>query len=145
MAKNNKAGAPDKKQNNKIEFRLSGIHGMGGFAARKIKKGAAIIQYVGPRMTKEEAAVQIEAGNTFVFTLDDEIDLDGSVDWNPARYINHSCEPNALATVDKGEIWIEALRDIEKSEEITYNYGHDFEDYKHRPCACGYRSTHRTG
>ena len=35
-----------------IEFRDSGIHGMGGFALGRIRKGTPLIEYVGERITK---------------------------------------------------------------------------------------------
>ena len=41
----------------KIEFRDSGIHGVGGFARKKIRKGTPLIEYVGEKITKAEAAV----------------------------------------------------------------------------------------
>jgi SET domain-containing protein len=34
-------------------------------------------------------------------------------------------------------VWIIALRDIAEGEEITYDYGFDFEDWKLHPCLCG--------
>jgi SET domain-containing protein len=57
--------------------------------------------------------------------------IDANVDGNIARWINHSCDPNCEAVVeenDKGKphkdkVFIEAIRDIEPGEELTYNYG----------------------
>lgn len=120
-----------------IEFRPSGIHGMGGYARRRIPQGTEIIEYVGERITKEESVRRCELNNPFIFTLDETHDLDGGVEWNPARQINHSCEPNCEALEDEGRIWITALRNIEAGEEITFNYGYSLEDYRDNPCACG--------
>ena len=110
---------------------------MGGFALCKIKKGTPIIEYVGEKITKTEAAVRIAADNPFIFTLDDESDVDGSVTWNPARFMNHSCEPNAEAEIFDDQIWIMARRNIRAGEEITYNYSYDFEGHEKHPCRCG--------
>lgn len=120
-----------------VEFRDSGIHGMGGFALCKIKKATPIIEYVGHRITKAEAAVRVAAENPFIFCLDDESDVDGDVTWNPARFLNHSCEPNAEAEIFGDQIWIMALRNIQPGEEITFNYSYDLENHEDHPCRCG--------
>ena len=120
-----------------IEFRDSGIHGMGGFALCKIKMGTPIIEYVGEKITKAEAAVRVAADNPFIFSLDDEFDVDGDMTWNPARFLNHSCEPNAEAEIFGDQIWIMALRNIQPGEEITFNYSYDLENYEEHPCRCG--------
>lgn len=120
-----------------VEFRLSGIHGMGGYARRDIGEGDEIIEYVGERITKEESNRRCELNNPYIFGLDETHDLDGDVEWNPARFINHSCEPNCEAIEDEGRIWIVALRDIRAGEELTFNYGYSLEEYQDNPCRCG--------
>jgi len=120
-----------------IQFRHSGIHGIGGYARKAIPAGTPVIEYVGERITKAEASVLCEADNVYIFTLDDEFDLNGQVDWNPARYLNHGCVPNCEAEVDAGRIWILALRAIGAGEELTFNYGYGLEDYQDHPCRCG--------
>ncbi len=110
---------------------------MGGFALRKIRKGAPIIEYVGEKVTKEEGTARCTADNPFIFCLDDEVDVDGDVTWNPARYLNHSCAPNAEAEIFDDQIWIMARRDIQEGEEITFNYSYDLENYEEHPCKCG--------
>ena len=44
---------------------------------------------------------------------------------NLARYLNHSCKPNAVATITDGRIEISAKKKIDIGEEITINYGSD--------------------
>ena len=75
--------------------------------------------------------------NPYIFSVSDETDLDGNVDWNPARLLNHCCSPNAEAECIGERIWIVALRDIRAGEEITFNYNYDLVDYKDHPCGCG--------
>jgi SET domain-containing protein len=55
-----------------------------------------------------------------------------------ARYINHSCRPNAKPVVRAGGIVFVALRTIAPGEEITYNYGREYFDYflKETGCRC---------
>lgn len=122
-----------------IIFKDSGIHGRGGFARSDIPAETPVIEYIGERITKEESLRRCEADNPFIFSLDDNSDLDGGVDWNPARFLNHSCSPNCEAQTEEGDdhIWIVALRDIKAGEELTFNYNYDLEDYKSHPCRCG--------
>ncbi len=110
---------------------------MGGYAQRFIPKETYIIEYVGEKISKEESERRCNANNHYIFLYDDEHDLDGNVDWNPARWINHSCEPNCEAIDDEGRLWIAAMRDIQAGEELTFNYGYDLDDYKSHPCRCG--------
>jgi SET domain-containing protein len=120
-----------------LEFRASPIHGLGTFASEPIRAGALLIEYVGERITKTESVRRCEAGNTFIFELDDEWDIDGGVGWNPARFINHSCAPNCDAEYINGQIWIVARREIAPGEELTFNYGFAMEDHREHPCRCG--------
>lgn len=128
-------------------MRASNIHGRGIFAAATIPKETRIIEYVGERLRKKEgderALLQLELAEqtgdaaVYVFTLSKKWDLDGNVDWNLARLMNHSCEPNCEARIEKQRIFIYALRDIKKGEELTYDYGFDIECYEDHPCRCG--------
>jgi uncharacterized protein len=120
-----------------IQIAPSAIHGQGGFAKARLSAGGRVIEYVGERITKAESARRCEAQNWFIFGLDEEFDIDGKVEWNLARFLNHSCEPNCEAVCEEGRIWLVALRDIEAGEEITFNYGYDLEDYREHPCRCG--------
>src|SRR5207253_7308664 len=70
--------------------------GLGLFALRPIAAGRRIIEYSGPVVTSEE--VERRSGRYF-FELDDDYAIDGSARSNLARYINHSCSPNAEAFV----------------------------------------------
>ena len=118
-------------------FKASTIDGTGGFAKTGIHKGTRIVEYLGEKINKAESLRRCEANNAYIFTLNDEQDLDGDVAWNPARFINHSCAPNCEAEKDEDRIWIVAARDIEAGEEITFNYGYDLEAYEDYPCQCG--------
>jgi SET domain-containing protein len=119
-------------------FCKSVIHGTGGFARTQILAETQVIEYVGEKISKAESALRCERNNEYIFDLDEEHDLDGNVEWTPARFINHSCSPNCEALEDEnGRIWIVAFRDIRAGEELTFNYGYDLEDYCEHPCRCG--------
>jgi SET domain-containing protein len=120
-----------------VESRRSTIHGQGAFARFPIVAETRIIQYVGERISKAESLRRCQAGNQFIFGLSETEDLDGSGDENLARFINHSCAPNAEARSEHGAVWIVAVRDIAAGEEITFNYSYDLDDYKEHPCQCG--------
>lgn len=120
-----------------IVFRSSPIHGTGAFATRPIQAGERLIEYIGRRIAKAESHAQLEQGNEYIFELDDQWDVDGNVDWNPARWINHSCQPNAEAQIEDDHIWIVATRNIPPGEEVTFNYNFDLESYGEHPCRCG--------
>lgn len=131
-----------------VEVRNSVIHGRGVYAAKDIPEETEVIEYIGERIDKEESekrawAQMAKAEKTgdaavYIFTLNEDWDLDGSVDWNTARLINHSCEPNCEAyTEDDERIVIYSKRDIKKGEELSFDYGFDLECYEDHPCLCG--------
>jgi uncharacterized protein len=130
-----------------ILLRGSKIHGRGIYAACDIPKGTKVIEYVGDIVTKKEsdlrADVQIEMARTngdgfvYIFELNKKYDIDGNVDWNIARWINHSCSPNCETIGDDERIWITSIRDVKKGEELSYDYGYDFENWADHPCNCG--------
>ena len=115
----------------------SPIQGRGGFALGDLKRGTRIVEYLGQKITKLESLARCENNNPYIFSLDDEFDLNGDVAWNPARFLNHSCDPNCEGENIGGQIWIIARRAIEAGEEITFNYGYDLESYRDYPCQCG--------
>lgn len=129
------------------EIRESGIHNKGIFAARDIKAGEKILEYVGEKITKAESQRRADAwdeearqkglGLVYIFELNNRYDIDGNVDYNPAKYINHSCDPNCEAVNSRGHIWIQAVRDIKAGDELTYDYGYDMEFFLMHPCRCG--------
>ena len=115
----------------------SPIEGRGAFASGPLKQGARVAEYLGEKISKEESLRRCEGENWFIFALDEEFDIDGAVEWNPARFFNHSCAANCEAECDGGRIWIVARRDIAAGEELTFNYGYDLESYREHPCRCG--------
>lgn len=115
----------------------STVHGRGLFAVVDFAAGSFVIEYTGELITKAESLKRCEAGNEYIFSLDDDTDLDGSRLDNLARFINHSCNPNCEACLEEGRIIVRAARDVSAGEELSFNYGYDLEDYKEHPCRCG--------
>ena len=110
-----------------FEVRHSRIHGDGVFALRQIRRGTTIIEYLGDRVSPDEADARYadkdpQDGHTFLFTVDVHTVIDAGVDGNEARFVNHGCDPNCQ-TVNTGKrILIEALRTIRPGEELAYDY-----------------------
>jgi SET domain-containing protein len=123
----------------RVWVHTSRIAGLGLFAAQEIKKGTRIIQYIGERIDKDEGTKRLAQGNAYIFTFNDRYDIDGKELRNTARYSNHSCDPNCDIALTTRTIWLVALRDITDWEELTYNYGYDFDPatYRDFPCHCG--------
>jgi hypothetical protein len=124
---------PDLTTTDLIEVRRSNVHGLGVFAAKPIPKGARIIEYVGERVSHDEADRRYEEkdandSHTFLFIVDGKTVIDAGVDGNDARFFNHSCDPNCESTVEKRRVFIEAIRDIEAGTELTYDYQIQRED-----------------
>lgn len=135
--------------------RRSPIHGNGVFATAVIHKGDFIIQYKGRQITHARADREYgdgaDTGHTFLFTLNEKYIIDANVGGNSARWINHSCEPNCEASIEEADdgdprhdrVIIEALRDIQPGEELSYNYGitldvpHSAAMKKLWACRCG--------
>jgi uncharacterized protein len=111
--------------------------GLGLFATKPIKRRGYIATYRGPRIPTAEAERREARGARYMFTIDSRWTIDGSPRWNLARYINHSCRPNASAVLRNGGIVIVAARRIEPGEEITFDYGREYLDlfFKHA-CRC---------
>ncbi len=128
--------------------RESTIQGRGVFARTAIAKGTRIIEYTGEQVSHAEADrryddAAMQRHHTFLFTLTSRIVVDGFVGGSDARFINHSCDPNCEAVIDKREIWIEATRDIPEGTELAYDYGYVRDgtetaaDERHYACHCG--------
>ena len=132
------------------KVKKSKIHANGVFATKSIKKNTKIIEYIGEKVTRSEgdkrSAKRIKAylnsakdGSVYIFELNSRYDIDGSPLYNKARYINHSCSPNCEVEITKDRIWIVAIRAIKKGEELSYDYGYEFDksDFRDHVCKCG--------
>lgn len=111
--------------------------GLGLFATQPIKKGTKIIRYFGPMLDcrkKKDDAIE----NKYLFAINGRWTIDGSVRKNIARYINHSCRPNAESDVNtrKRTVFIRAIKNIAPGDEINYDYGTDYFKEYLKPIGC---------
>tara|TARA_B100001057_G_scaffold496532_1_gene598252 strand:+ start:752 stop:1234 length:483 start_codon:yes stop_codon:yes gene_type:complete len=132
------------------EVKKSKIHANGVYATERIPKNTKIIEYIGEKVTRSEGDRRSEkrikkylrskkTGSVYIFELNNKYDIDGSPKYNKARYINHSCKPNCEVEIKKGRIWIVSIKRINKGDELSYDYGYEFDedDYKDHICKCG--------
>ena len=138
-----------------ILVRDSNVHGRGVFATRRIEKGERIIEYLGERVSHDEADRRYELkddndSHTFLFIVDSKTVIDAGTDGNEARFFNHSCDPNCESVVEKRRVFIEAIRAIEPGEEMTYDYQiyRDHDDPENIDevfaCRCGFANCRGT-
>ena len=137
-----------------FEVHNSPIQGLGGFATQRIRKGMRIVEYIGERITSEEAdrryTDEAEHPHVLLFVVDKHTVIDAGVGGNDARFINHSCEPNCKTIVEKKRVYIEAIKNIAAGEELTYDYnltreGNDNpETEKQFACHCGAKTCRGT-
>jgi len=113
-----------------------------------IKKGSRIIEYLGERISHDEADRRYEEkgeddGHTFLFIASNRTVIDAGVNGNEARFINHSCNPNCETVIERGRVFIEAVRDIKPGEELGYDYQLTWEstddpaELANYTCRCG--------
>jgi SET domain-containing protein len=143
-----KKGYASKIPNKWLLVRRSRVHGNGCFARCLIPKGTRVIEYLGDRITHQEADQRYEGADvndnhTFLFIADRHTVIDATRSGNEARWINHCCDGNCESEIEKGRVFIDARRDIEKGEELGYDYqiGRDKEDPPNvdeiYACRCG--------
>ncbi len=116
----------------------SKISGTGLFTKEPIATGAFVIEYRGDILPN---SIADELETAYLFDLENGTTIDGSPEWNTARYVNYSCMPNLEAELDEEEakIFFTALRDIQPGEELTLDYGEEYvKDFiSPHGCACG--------
>jgi len=132
--------------------RDSGIHGKGVFSRKEIPAGKRLIKYKGERVSHKEGIKRCKEsmrkarknsayGGVYIFEINDNYSIDGDVEDNHAKYINHSCDPNCDVDIESEDIWVYSKREIKKGEELSFEYGFDMEgeyfNFKENPCKCG--------
>jgi SET domain-containing protein len=134
----------------RLAARRSHIHGWGLFAKIDLPKDSMIVEYMGETVRqciadKRERGYETSGiGSCYMFRLDLQHIVDATTIGCMARFMNHSCQPNAYAKVinvdtelgPEKKIVVFANRDIAAGNEITYDYKFPVEDGSLR-CSCG--------
>jgi hypothetical protein len=119
-----------------LEIRKTENKGFGLFTTQNIEKGQLVVEIKGEIKTEEEW-IKLGADDNYLH----------QIDWDkymlvepPARFTNHSCNPNCGF---KNRTKFYALRNIEKGEEITADYD-TFESNWVMKCRCGEKNCRGT-
>ena len=127
--------SPSRKTNGAHPFRIGRSRtGLGAFATEPIKKRQFIVEYTGPLMTNKQCDETPE--NLYWFEVNARWTINGVTRKNIARYINHSCRPNADPMIRDRRVNIRAIKNIKPGDEITYDYGKDYFDAYIKPHGC---------
>ena len=84
--------------------------GLGLYATKPFRKREYIVTYRGRRLPNAEADRLEARGSRYMFEINTRWTIDGSKRWNVARYVNHSCRPNAEAIERRGPIIVYCAR-----------------------------------
>jgi len=105
--------------------------GRGVYAAGDIRKNEVILEFNGPYVKIESLAGIPREVQDHLFNI-------GLGEYlivrEPGVYTNHSCDPNAGIVRD---VLLVAMRDIERDEEITFDYSMITADGWTMECRCG--------
>jgi len=107
--------------------------GLGLFARVPIRKGQYIVRYSGRKIRTDTAD---DLDTRYLFEINTRWTIDGATRRNKARYINHSCRPNAEVYFVKHMIRIRAIKNIKPDDEITYHYGRNYVEAFIKPAGC---------
>lgn len=122
--------------------------GYGLICTKLIKKGDYILEYSGEvvdfaTLTENLNSSKIPGRGWYLMSIDNEFYVDASKYGNKARFINHSCNPNAYVEKWVGQSYFPRLlifanSDIKPGTEISYNYNFSYfnKDFEMK-CNCG--------
>lgn len=109
--------------------------GLGVYAKAPVRAGEVLVVWGGDVMNAEKfSELPIYVQQHSLQVEEDLYLVPDAVD-EPADFVNHSCEPNAVLS---GQITLVARRDIAVDEEICFDYAmSDGGPYDEFECACG--------
>lgn len=112
--------------------------GLGIFATRDILKDEIITEFKGPfvRIERLEGIPREVQDHLFNVGVGEYI-----IAREPGARTNHSCDPNAGIARD---VFLVAMRDIKKDEEVTFDYSMITADDWTLGCSCGSPSCRKT-
>lgn len=118
-----------------VSVKDSPLHGKGIFSNQFIPSDTLILVIKGEEIDGTECERrENEEANVYIFWNGDDsyIDTNNS---DKIKFINHDCKPNCYVDNDEEDnLCLYALRDINKDEELTIDYGYD-EIYENCNCS----------
>ncbi|CAK9685568.1 unnamed protein product [Candida parapsilosis] len=123
------------------------LKGYGLKANKPISEGQFIYEYIGEVIDEgafRQRMIEYDMKNYkhfYFMMLKPDAFIDATEKGSLARFVNHSCNPNAFVDKwvvgDKLRMGIFAKRNIAKGEEITFDYNVDRYGAQSQPCYCG--------
>ena len=107
--------------NPKLKVQKTIKYGLGTFAKENIKKGDLLLILSGyvMKLSEEEKLPGGLSDNGIQVTENLSLCASKKSELGGINFFNHSCNPNAGI---KGQIFLVAMRDIKKGEEVTFDY-----------------------
>ena len=123
------------------ETRPTATKGIGVFAVAPIPANTTVAGFGGRVVDGKELASLGEAVRIHALQIDDDLFLASTPPFDPADYVNHSCDPNCGIV---GSVLLVTMRDVAAGEELCFDYAMtDSDDYDMFGCDCGTRSVPR--
>jgi len=110
-------------------------NGRGVFANRNFKKGEAIFEFHGNFCTYEESPTPYNEVEDHFVQIGENLYMgpSGNID----DFFNHSCNPNSGLKINGKKVFLIAIEDIKKDDEITWDYSTTMdEDDWEMDCNC---------
>ena len=127
-----------------LVVRHSRIHRLGVFAGERIPARRKVMEFTGERIDFEEARRRWSPKLNYLFVVEEDVLIDGSVGGSGAQYVNHSCAPNLRSVYIRGHLLYVSVRPIARGEELTVDYKYAGGGKQTYPCRCGAASCRGT-
>ena len=125
--------------------------GIGAFARVRIKAESPVAEYTGTIVAQDSEVCSKNRNYRAKISIRGQVgshhaaDIDASSVGSIARFLNHSCRPNCKLWEgrcgrQRRMLYIRAVRDIERGEELTLNYGPGWFVTPDERCHCGART-----
>jgi hypothetical protein len=121
------------RKSKKVNVKPSKIHGWGTFTQENIEKNEFVMEYKGELISQEEAdrrgIIYDKLNLSYLFNINNDVVVDATRKGNKAKYLNHNekdpnCGTRIVFVNGDHKVGIFALRNIEKGEELTFDYGY---------------------
>jgi len=115
--------------------RATEAKGIGVFATAEIPAGTTVAGFGGHVVSRSELHALPDDIRVHALQIDDELFLASTPPFDPADYVNHSCDPNCGIV---GSVLLVTMRDVARGEELCFDYAMtDSDDYDMFTCNCG--------
>lgn len=114
----------------------SPIANKGLFIDEPVKKDQKILKFTGPIISWDQAVAKGHENHVVPVGVDKYVDIG-----EPELYVNHSCDPS---TGFLDSTTLVALRDLQKGDEITFDYSLVTADGWTMECHCGAKNCRGT-